>query len=87
MSKQSKKIIHVNMHNIRHNTKHGTDRPVFTVKHKGKNTYAAKVIINGPSQVVYQPDKPLSCGARAWIETFAELELVNPMTYQEACDL
>jgi len=82
-----KKIIHVNMHNIKHNAKHGTQRPVFTIKSQGTNTYAQKVLIKGPSQVVYSPEKPLSCGARAWIETEAEIELIGAMTYQESCHL
>ena len=30
--------------------------------------------IKGPSKVVYSPNKPLSCGARVWIETEAEIE-------------
>jgi hypothetical protein len=33
------------------------------------NTYAHRVEIEGPSSVIYSPDKPLSCGARVWVET------------------
>lgn len=83
-----KKIIHVNMHNIRYNAKHGTERPVFTIKSSGgKNTYARRIKIKGPSDLVYRPEKPLSCGARVWIETDAELELLGAMTYQESIDI
>ena len=35
-----KKIIHVNQHKIRHNTKHKTDEPVLTVKTYKENNYA-----------------------------------------------
>lgn len=82
-----KKIIHVNMHNIRYNTKHGTDRPIFTIKGSGKNTYARRIKIKGPSDLVYRPEKPLSCGARVWLETEAELELLDAMTYQETTEI
>jgi hypothetical protein len=35
--------------------------------------------ILGPSKVVYSPDKPLSCGAKVWIETEAEVRVHNPL--------
>ena len=61
--------IHVNQHVVRSNKKHGKKEPVLTVKTYKSNTYAHEVEINGPSKVIYSPDKPLSCGARVWIET------------------
>lgn len=67
-----KKRIHVNQHVIRRNNKvaeGGELEPPITVKHKGGNTYAKEVTIYGASKVVYSPDKPLSCGAKVWIET------------------
>ena len=61
--------IHVNQHNIRWNIKNAEDRrPVITVKTDGSNEYTNSVDISGPSKVVYSPDKPLSCGAKVWIE-------------------
>ena len=63
------KRIHVNMHIIRRNHKTGEREPVLTVKTSKSNDYAHEVVINGPSKVVYSPDKPLSCGAKVWIET------------------
>lgn len=78
-----KTIIHVNQHHIKYNVKNEDKRPVFTVKQGKKNTYAEKVKILGPSEIVYQPENPLSCGARAWIETNAEVECVNPTTYKQ----
>jgi hypothetical protein len=70
-----KKYIHVNMHKIRANKKHGTNEPVLTVKEGKKNTYGHSVEILGPSKVRYGGnDKPiLSCGARVVIETHAEV--------------
>jgi len=72
-----KTIIHVNQHQIRHNAKHGTKDPVLTVKTYKSNTYASEVHIKGESKVVYSADKPLSCGARVWIETESEVEILS----------
>lgn len=65
----AKTIIHVNQHVIRKNTKENQREPTLTVKQGRSNTYAHEVVIDGPSRIVYSPDKPLSCGARVWIET------------------
>ena len=68
-----KTIIHVNQHVIKSNSKNGENKPTLTVKTYKSNTYAHEVSIHGPSKVVYSPDKPLSCGAKVWIETEAEV--------------
>ena len=70
-----KKRIHVNQHNIKANKKNGTNLPVVSVKTYKQNRYAHEVAIHGPCRVVYSPDKPLSCGARVYIETDAEVDL------------
>ena len=72
-----KKKIHINMHKIRANKKHGTNEPVITVKEGRSNTYGHSVEIHGPSKVLYGGnDKPLlSCGARVVIETEAEVTI------------
>lgn len=70
-----KTIIHVNQHAIRRNIKATDHEPVLTVKTYKSNTYAHAVTINGPSKIVYSPLKPLSCGARVWIETEAEVQV------------
>ena len=64
-----KTIIHVNQHVIKNNAKTGRQDPVLTVKTYKSNKYAHEVTILGNSKIVYSPDKPLSCGARVWIET------------------
>ena len=68
-----KKRIHVNQHNIKANKKDGGNRPVLTVKTYKDNTTCNEVEILGPSRLVYSPENPLSCGARVWIETTAEV--------------
>jgi hypothetical protein len=72
-----KTIIHVNQHEIKANNKNGTNNPVLTVKTYKSNTYAHRVKINGESEIVYSPDKPLSCGARVWIETQADVTILE----------
>ena len=68
--------VHINQHRIRSNAKTGDREPVITVKTYKGNEYATSVRINGPSEVVYSPDKPLSCGAKVWIEAeYDDLEL------------
>lgn len=64
-----KTIVHVNQHVIKANAKSGERDPVLTVKTYKTNTYAHEVEITGPCKIIYSPDKPLSCGAKVWIET------------------
>jgi len=67
--------IHVNQHVIKANAKYGENNPVFTIKQGGKNTYAFNVKVKGEMELVYSPDKPLSCGAKVWIETRGDIQL------------
>ena len=69
-----KTIIHVNQHVIKRNTKSGEREPVLTCKTHKTNDYAHEALIYGQdgklaAKVIYSPDKPLSCGAKVWIET------------------
>ena len=75
MNKNIKKKIHVNQHKIRSNKKNNLNEPVITVKTSKSNDYGHEVEILGPSKIVYSPDKPLSCGAKVWIETEAEVKI------------
>lgn len=70
-----KTVIHVNQHTIKANAKNGVNNPVLTVKTYKSNIYTHEVEILGPSRVVYG-DKPLSCGARVWIETEGEVKTI-----------
>jgi len=77
-----KKRIHINQHVIKSNTKTGSREPVITVKTYKSNTRCNTVEIldessNVVAKVVYQPDKPLSCGARVWIETSNDINCVG----------
>lgn len=72
-----KTIVHVNQHVIRKNLKTGGRDPVLTVKTHKSNTYAHEVKINGPCVIKYSPDKPLSCGARVWIETENDVIIIK----------
>lgn len=70
--------IHVNQHVIRRNNKLPEGQPhehPLTVKQGGKNTYCSEVSIFGPSKIVYSPDKPLSCGAKVWVQTESPVEI------------
>lgn len=67
-----KTVIHVNQHAIRRK-----EERCITVKQGKTNTYAREVSISGPSRVVFRPDKPLSCGAKVWIETNAPVEIID----------
>jgi hypothetical protein len=70
-----KKKIHINQHIIRSNKKLDKNDPVITIKTSKTNTYAKEIEILGRSKVIYSPDKPLSCGAKVWIETEADVVL------------
>lgn len=70
--------IHVNQHNIKANQKSNGDLPylpVLTVKDYKQNRKCNEVIIHGASVVKYSPNKPLSCGAKVWIETESVVEV------------
>tara|TARA_A100000172_G_scaffold58236_1_gene37987 strand:- start:711 stop:929 length:219 start_codon:yes stop_codon:yes gene_type:complete len=67
--------IHVNQHKIRSNKKHNLNEPVITVKTSKSNIYGHEVEVLGSSKIIYSPDKPLSCGAKVWIETEGEVKI------------
>ncbi len=71
-----KTIIHVNKSIIASNRKNGTNFPPLTVKDYKQNRKCHEAIILGPSKVVHSPHKPLKCGARVWIETEVEVQVL-----------
>lgn len=84
MSKPILKRIHVNQHNIRANAKAGNqDLPIYTIKTYKENIRAHEIQILGPSVMVYRPDKPLSCGAKCWMETTAKVGHINKQNQGE----
>ncbi len=82
-----KKIIHVNQHHIKYNAKNDIKKPVLTIKSGKENCYANEIEILGPSKVIYSPDKPLSCGAKVWIETDAEILYKDKVKYSDIAKL
>ena len=67
------KRIHINQHKIRAN-KTKPYKSVISCKTSKENIYGNNVKIldvdgNVVAEVFYSPDKPLSCGAKVWIET------------------
>lgn len=69
-----KTIVHVNKHLIRA----GADQPLTVKTYKSNNNAAeADIVVNGEvvASIVYRPDKPLSCGAKVWIETEHEVQI------------
>jgi hypothetical protein len=61
--------VHVNSHTIARNARHGTNDPPIAIRRGSKPAeYAHEVELVGKARVVYRPNKPLSCGARMWIE-------------------
>ena len=85
-----KTIVHVNQRVIKSNLKNSTDTPVLTVKKGKSNQYTNEVIIrdnmcNPVAKIIYSPDKPLSCGARVWIEVANErnIEVVDGISWDE----
>ncbi|MDJ0745845.1 MAG: helix-turn-helix domain-containing protein [Xenococcaceae cyanobacterium MO_167.B27] len=80
--KQPKKtIVHVNSNTIKRNAKKsfGQREPVIAIKGR-KNINVHQLEIPVPCRVIYQPDKPLSCGAKVWIEVLDfDLESIQPL--------
>ena len=72
-----KTIVHVNQHIIKRNSKTGERNPVITVKTYRSNQNANEVLITGDCKVIYSPDKPLSCGAKVWIETTEDVNIIS----------
>lgn len=68
-------IIHVNTHVIKSNARHGNREAPLTLKRNRSEIVARgqEILIQSdpPVLVRYEPDNPLSCGARVWIETDA----------------
>jgi hypothetical protein len=67
--------IHVNATRIRHSPKR---KPVFVATDSKRQRKGTRVEIDGPSALVYRPDRPFTRGgynAVAWIETMAKVKV------------
>ena len=78
MSNDRMKRIHVSQPNIRFNLKAKPEAhvPPITIQTSAGPLYGWDVTVHGASRLIWG-DKPLSCGARVWLETTA------PVTIQE----
>lgn len=72
----TQKRIHVNKHIIAANAKTGANDPAITVQTSAGSIPCREVLWNGPSRMVHDAAHPLSCGAKVWIETHAELTIL-----------
>lgn len=68
------KRLHVDKRVIMANLKHGRNDPPITIQTSKGSYKVHEAKIKGPSTFVYRPDKPISCGARLWVETTAAVE-------------
>ena len=75
---QKKTIVHINSNKIKQNVKKSKEQrePVIAVKGSNKS-YVHQLEIPAPCRIIYDPDKPLDCGARVWIEVLdCDLDLI-----------
>lgn len=77
------KRIHVNQMVIRHNKKYDNKLPAIRIEDTDTKEviYCREVTFLGSSTMVYHPDKPLSCGAKLWIETHFDVLPIDPVKY------
>ena len=72
------KTIHINRHTMNKNRKHGLDDPPIGIEQSGQpKVYAQRVWILGPCAINHNPEKPLKCGAKVWIETKAPIDYIT----------
>lgn len=71
----AKTTINVNKQKIKQNLNRENPEPVISLKRYDSNTYGFSAKINGPCEIIYRPENPLSCGASLWIETYASIEV------------
>lgn len=69
------KRLHVNKHIIRSNLKNKKNEPPLTIQTSQGPIRAHKIKIHGPSTLIH--GKPLSCGARVYLETTSEVEILE----------
>lgn len=67
------KRLHVDRRVIAQNRKNGTNEPAITIQTSRGAIKAWRVNVQGPCTFI-QSTKPLSCGARLWVETRAAVD-------------
>jgi hypothetical protein len=76
---QKPTLIHVNKPQIDRNRKQGTQDPVITIRQGDRTSRCHVAEIKGACRVVYQPDRPLACGAIVWIEVDPNIRVVSKL--------
>jgi hypothetical protein len=71
------KRLHINRQILAQNRKLKKKKPPVSIKTSHGNTKTMRAYIDGPSALVYSPDKPLNCGAVLWIETRAKVKTAS----------
>jgi len=87
MAKSNNKVIHINTHTLRNNTKTGAnDAPIIVRKYSRSSMqpiycHGVDLKVNDTKigRLVYQPDKPLDCGARIWLEIDGDIVDIVPV--------
>lgn len=70
--------IHVRRDIIAADSKNGTNNKAIGVETTGmRKRYGRSVTVKGSVRFIYRPEKPLSCGARCWAETNAQVVVHN----------
>ena len=87
-----KSIIHVAQQAIQQNRKDGGNRPPLIVRNYKGAKRGHTLIIYGQdgrpaARIVHSPHKPLSCGARVWIETEGKVEVTLEQTDDTVCEI
>jgi hypothetical protein len=76
---QKPTLIHVNKPQIDRNRKQGILEPVITIRQGDRTSRCHVAEIKGECRVVYQPDRPLACGAIVWIEVDPNIQVVSKL--------
>lgn len=81
-----RQILHVAQCAIAANRKNGTNEPpIITRNYKGsERAHEVELVVDGKvvGKFVYSPHKPLSCGARLWLESDSDLLELRPITFE-----
>lgn len=77
-----KTICHINRHEIRQNKKRTRKKPVITCKTSKSNDYGYEAILYDDKgremgRLKYTPEKPLSCGAEAYLDYRYPIKVVK----------
>jgi hypothetical protein len=77
--------IHINRQKLSRNRKYKENNPVLVVDRGKKRQYCHQLEIIGPCRLVYQPDRPLACGATLWIEVEPHIDVILDYSSASFC--